>query len=189
MKAVSHETASGKLVLRQGDITKSRAQAIVNAANSSLMGGGGVDGAIHRAAGPKLLEACREIVQEQGQLPPGEAVITPGFELPARYVIHTVGPVWQQGNQGEAELLQSAYRSSIGLAAEYGLTSLAFPAISCGVYGFPVELASELALKTIASGLEQTDLEEISMYLFSEKDLSIWANQAEKLFGKGTEEE
>lgn len=189
MSAVNYELSSGKLTLRQGDITRSRAQAIVNAANSSLMGGGGVDGAIHRAAGPKLLEACREIVREQGQLPPGEAVITPGFELPARYVIHTVGPVWQQGHKGEAELLESAYLSSIRLAEEHGLTSLAFPAISCGAYGFPVEFASELALKTMARGLEQTGLQEISVYLFSERDFFTWIAQAERLFGKGIEEE
>ncbi len=123
----------------QGDITHQRVDAIVNAANNSLLGGGGVDGAIHQAAGPELLEAC----------PTGEARITPGFRLPAKWVIHTVGPVWQGGRAGEDELLRSCYRRSLGLAVAHGIRTIAFPSISTGVYGFPVRRAAPIALAEI----------------------------------------
>jgi O-acetyl-ADP-ribose deacetylase (regulator of RNase III) len=122
-----------------GDITLQETDAIVNAANSGLMGGGGVDGAIHRAGGPVILEECRRIVARQGRLPEGQAVITAGGRLKARYVIHTVGPVWRGGDRGEADILASAYRESLRTAAEHGLTSVSFPSISTGVYGYPVD--------------------------------------------------
>ena len=134
------------------DITKMDVDGIVNAANESLSGGGGVDGAIHRAAGPELLKACKEI----GGCPTGEARITPGFDLPARYVIHTVGPVWHGGDQGEPEKLADCYRNSLLLAENYELSSLAFPAISCGVYGYPVERACKVALESIRETLPET---------------------------------
>jgi O-acetyl-ADP-ribose deacetylase len=133
------------------DITTLPVDAIVNAANSSLLGGGGVDGAIHRAAGPRLLEATRKI----GGCPTGQARLTPGFDLPAKWVIHTVGPVWQGGHAGEDELLASCYRESLKLAASVGATTIAFPAISTGAYGFPVGRAARIAIAELGVNLEQ----------------------------------
>jgi O-acetyl-ADP-ribose deacetylase (regulator of RNase III) len=143
--------ASSKLDVVRGDITKLEVDAIVNAANTGLLGGGGVDGAIHRAAGPDLLAACRALpeVRPGVRCPTGEARITPGFRLKARYVIHAVGPVWNGGAFHEPELLASCYRSSLILARDHGLRSVAFPAISCGIYGYPLDLAAMIAVREI----------------------------------------
>jgi len=135
----------------KGDITKMEVDAVVNAANTSLLGGGGVDGAIHRAGGPAILDECRKIVARQGGCKVGEAVITAAGNLPARHVIHTVGPVWNGGEKKEAELLASAYRNSLQLAVEHSLRTIAFPNISTGVYRFPKPLAAEIALSTVQS--------------------------------------
>jgi len=142
-----------KLEAVKADITKLAVDAIVNAANTSLLGGGGVDGAIHRAAGPELLAECRAI----GGCPAGEARITRGYRLPAKYVIHTVGPVYRDGRHDEAQLLASCYRNSLRLAVENGVRTIAFPAISCGIYGYPIEEAAEIAVRetAVAAGIER----------------------------------
>jgi len=140
---------TGRISVIEADITRLALDAIVNAANESLLGGGGVDGAIHRAAGPELLAACRAI----GFCPTGEARITPGFRLPARWVIHTVGPVWRGGRSGEAALLASCHRASLALALQQQAASVAFPAISCGIYGYPIDEAARIALGTVAEVL------------------------------------
>jgi O-acetyl-ADP-ribose deacetylase (regulator of RNase III) len=163
--------------LIQGDITTAGVDVIVNAANAQLAGGGGVDGAIHRASGPKLLQAGRKIVQKHGLLLPGQAVITPGFNLKAPYVIHTVGPVWRGGTHGEAEQLASCYRSCLDLAKAYRLKSIAFPAISCGVFGYPKDTAAAVSLAELLKRGADSGLSSISVYLFSVSIFTIWATQ------------
>ena len=163
---------SSRLELVEGDITKQEVDAIVNAANSSLLGGGGVDGAIHRAAGPELLEECRKI----GGCPTGEARITGAGRLPARYVIHAVGPVYRGGGHGEAELLASAYRHSLDLASTHGARSVAFPAISTGAYGYPMAEAARIALTTIRDYLiDHPEIEEVRMVLFGQPAFHTFA--------------
>jgi O-acetyl-ADP-ribose deacetylase (regulator of RNase III) len=179
----TYAVGKGTLLLREGDITKDDADAIVNAANSALAGGGGVDGAIHRAAGPQLPAACREIIGKIGRLPAGGAVITPGFDLPARHIIHTVGPIWRGGHEGEPEKLRSAYVESLARAAENGLSSIAFPAVSTGVYGFPVELAAPIALEAMAEALTAGTVREVRVYLHGSHAYGLWHEAAQKLFG------
>jgi O-acetyl-ADP-ribose deacetylase (regulator of RNase III) len=158
----------GKITLIQGDITEHVADVIVNAANSSLLGGGGVDGAIHGAGGPAILEACKEIRSTQGECPPGHAVITTAGRLPSKYVIHTVGPIWKGGNQGEAEVLANCYSNSLSLAAKRHLRTIGFPSISTGVYGYPVRRAASVAIETTVNFLARDDkkIDRISWILF-----------------------
>ncbi|MFZ3376141.1 MAG: O-acetyl-ADP-ribose deacetylase [Chthoniobacterales bacterium] len=148
--------AQNRISVRETDITKLAVDAIVNAANESLLGGGGVDGAIHRAAGPELLEECRAL----GGCPTGQAKITKGYKLPAKFVIHTVGPVWHGGSRNEPELLASCYRNSLALATAYSIKTIAFPAISCGIFGYPIDQAVRIAVRETVASLEENSLPE-----------------------------
>lgn len=164
-----------RIVLIQGDITKQKVDAIVNAANSSLMGGGGVDGAIHRAGGPAIMEECRQIIAWQGRCGTGEAVITTGGNLSVRFVIHTVGPVWHGGNSNEDELLENAYSNSLQLALENGVETIAFPNISTGVYGFPKERAAEIAVKTVTKFLaENEQIRKVYFVCFDQENYELY---------------
>ena len=159
----------------QGDITKIKADAIVNAANTSLLGGGGVDGAIHRKGGPKILEECMEIRNRQQGCAVGEAVITTGGDLPSKYVIHTVGPVWHGGNKNEKELLASAYKNSLKLAEENNLSKIAFPNISTGVYGFPKEPAAHIAVSTVKQFMQSAkNVREVVFVCFDDENYRMY---------------
>ncbi len=171
-----------RLVLVRGDITRQAVDAVVNAANPSLMGGGGVDGAIHRAGGPAILDECKKIVKEIGRLEPGGAVVTTAGNLPARHVIHTVGPVWRGGDRGEPEVLSSAYVESLKRAEELGCRSVAFPSISTGAYGYPLEKAARVALEAVIAHLEAgSPLEEVRFVLFSDTVLAAYETALRKL--------
>jgi O-acetyl-ADP-ribose deacetylase len=179
----------GKAILQliKGDITDVEADAIVNAANSSLMGGGGVDGAIHRKGGPKILEECKRIraTEWPDGLPTGKAVITSSGNLKAKHVIHTVGPVWLGGFHVEAELLKQAYKNSLRLAVAKGLKTIAFPSISTGAYGYPIEDASRIAVRTVKEFLEKEDkLEKVVFVLFSERDFEIYLETAKSILAR-----
>ncbi len=166
---------STALTLVQGDITQQEVDAIVNAANSSLMGGGGGDGAIHRAGGPQILEECKVYVAQHGQLPTGEAMITSGGRMKAKYVIHTVGPVWHGGGNREEELLSNAYHNSLKVAVENGIKTIAFPSISTGIYGFPIDRAAKIAVDTVKNFVgKNRSLTEVRFVTFSQSDYDIY---------------
>jgi O-acetyl-ADP-ribose deacetylase (regulator of RNase III) len=170
----------GRVEIVEGDITKLAVDAIVNAANKSLLGGGGVDGAIHRAAGPQLLEETRTL----GGCETGQAKIAGGYRLPAKHVILTVGPVWKGGNSREPELLADCYRNSLALAVEHGLKTVAFPSISTGVYGYPIELAAPIAIRTVKDFLQaEPGIEKVIFCTFGSSDYRVYLDKAEELLG------
>jgi len=183
MKAIINQT---EISIIQGDITKQATDAIVNAANPGLMGGGGVDGAIHRAGGPAILEECKQIVAKQGRLPTGKAVITTGGNLKAKYVIHTVGPVWYGGSRNEAALLESAYLECLRVATEHELASISFPSISTGAYGYPVSEAARIAIRTVGSFLKEqaTPIKEVTFVLFDSRTYESYCSAFQEVIGK-----
>lgn len=185
MNQIEFRVGKARIRLTQGDITEMETDAIVNAANPSLMGGGGVDGAIHKKGGPKILEECKRIraTEYPDGLPTGKAVITTGGNLKAKYVIHTVGPVWRGGKSGEAELLAEAYRNSLKLAVSKGLKTIAFPSISTGAYGYPIDEASRIALSTVKDFLEKENgLEEVVFVLFTKESFEKYKEAAMEVF-------
>jgi len=182
---LTYTVNQAKLAIIQGDITHQATDAIVNAANSGLMGGGGVDGAIHHAGGPAILEECKQIVARQGRLPTGQAVITTAGNMKARHVIHTVGPIWHGGSRGEPELLAGSYRESLKLAAENSLSSISFPSISTGVYGYPIDRAARIALETVVSSLkETTSIKEVIFVLFDSRTFETYADTLWDIMGE-----
>ncbi len=179
------EYLDGKFVIKIGDITKEKVDAIVNAANSKLLGGGGVDGAIHRAGGPEILEECKAIRKTKlpEGLPTGEAVITTGGNLPAKYVIHTVGPVWHGGKKNEPQLLQNAYHNCLKLAVEYNIKTIAFPSISTGVYGYPIDKAANISIQTIRDFISKNNfLDKVILVIFGTDSFDKYINEADKIF-------
>ncbi len=175
-------TISDRLAVMRGNIVTLPVDAIVNAANSSLLGGGGVDGAIHAAAGPALLEECRRL----NGCPTGEARLTRGYRLPARFVIHTVGPIWSGGNRGEAELLAACYRNSLQLAAATGIKTIAFPAISCGVYGYPIDQAAAISVEQCRQFLAgDASIDKLYLVCFSDPLLHAYQAAAAKISNSG----
>ena len=177
------KTAGTGIKLLIGDIVEQKTNAIVNAANHRLMGGGGVDGAIHRAGGPKIMEECKKIRKNEypNGLPTGKAVMTTGGKLDARFVIHTVGPIWEGGKFGEEEKLSEAYKNSLRLAQSKGLRSISFPSISTGAYGFPVDIASEVAIKTVIDYLKKNKaFSEVRFIVFSEHDYGVYNGVLDK---------
>lgn len=180
-KLLLMENITDRLEVEKGDITKVKADAIVNAANSSLLGGGGVDGAIHRAGGKEILEECKQIVAEQGRCKTGNAVITTAGKLPAQYVIHTVGPVWNGGKRNERELLANCYSNSLNLAAENNCKTIAFPNISTGVYHFPKREAAEIAVDTVVNYLKNNDTpEKVYFICFDDENYKLTKQEIEK---------
>ncbi len=179
---VTYQINHASLAITRGDITGQATNAIVNAANSGLMGGGGVDGAIHRAGGPAILEECKRIVARQGRLPTGQAVITTAGNMPSKYVIHTVGPVWHGGGSGEPEKLASAYRESLKLAAANNLVSISFPSISTGAYGYPLEAAARIAVGEVIEFLQNPGtIKEVVFVLFNAPAYDAYAAALKEL--------
>lgn len=174
------EVLKDRIMLIKGDITKVKVDAIVNAANSSLLGGGGVDGAIHSAGGPEILEECKKIRRIQGECPTGEAVITTAGRLQVKYVIHTVGPIWQDGKHNEGNLLESCYRNSLKLAVSNRIRSIAFPNISTGVYGFPHKLAAPIAVNTVLNFIkENSPIEQVVFVCFDYENYNLYSQLLE----------
>ncbi len=190
-QAVEITINQAKLRIIQGDITNQDTDAIVNAANSSLVGGGGVDGAIHRAGGSAILEECKQVVARQGRLPTGKAVMTTGGNLKARHVIHTVGPIWYGGDKGEPDLLASAYQESLRLAMENQLSSISFPSISTGVYGYPVDKAARVAIRVVIASLRQgvTSVREVVFVLFDSQTLRTYSSALKEMVEPGNEKD
>ena len=183
MAEVSREVNATRISLVRGDITKQSIDAIVNAANSGLLGGGGVDGAIHRAGGPAILEECKQIRNLQGPCAPGQAVITGGGNLIAKHVIHAVGPIWRGGTTNEADTLASAYRASLSLAQAFDLKTIAFPSISTGAYGYPVDAAAAIAISTVTEFCQRDSaLTEVRFVLFDEFTFNAYADALNQSF-------
>jgi O-acetyl-ADP-ribose deacetylase len=187
VESPSFKIGQATLSITQGDITEQDTDAIVNAANSGLMGGGGVDGAIHSAGGPAILEECKKIVERQGRLPAGQAVITTGGRMKARHVIHTVGPIWHRGSHQEPDLLASAYRESLKLAAANNLASVSFPSISTGAYSYPLDKAARIALKEVIAFLSKpSSVKEVVFVLYGVENYGAYEAALKEIMGNNT---